>query len=232
MKNIILSINNTQFLIIYSEHYFSHHFTMSYQLNVRVVEAKNLPNTDTIGLTDPYVLLQFPGGQIYSTKVIDDNLNPKWNELFMMPILDMNATLTILVRDKDISKDDNVCKQQIHLSSLVVDDIVDRWFPLLSMNGKEQAGEIHLVLHIGKYGNQPFVTESGKKEDKYADEGKKDKEGKDEKKDKDKKDKKDKDKKDDKKDKDKKDKKDKDKKDKDKKDKKDKDKKDKKDKKK
>ncbi|KAH9583827.1 hypothetical protein MS3_00008110 [Schistosoma haematobium] len=51
-----------------------------YALHVNVKKANNLKNIEISGKSDPYVVVDFQG-QKQKTKVIDDDLNPIWNEV-------------------------------------------------------------------------------------------------------------------------------------------------------
>ena len=48
-------------------------------VTIDVISASNLPNEDIIGKSDPYAVLTC-GDWTSKTKVIDNNLNPEWNE--------------------------------------------------------------------------------------------------------------------------------------------------------
>lgn len=49
---------------------------------VTVVRAKALKNKEVIGKSDPYVIVYIRPILKVKTRVIDDNLNPEWNETF------------------------------------------------------------------------------------------------------------------------------------------------------
>lgn len=49
---------------------------------VTVVRAKALKNKEVIGKSDPYVIVYVRPILKVKTRVIDDNLNPEWNETF------------------------------------------------------------------------------------------------------------------------------------------------------
>lgn len=70
------------------------------KLSVRVIEARNIPPTDTNGLSDPYVRLQL-GKQKFRTKVMKKNLNPTWGEEFCLKVEDLKDELVISVLDED-----------------------------------------------------------------------------------------------------------------------------------
>jgi Ca2+-dependent lipid-binding protein len=52
------------------------------KLMVTVVRAKALKNKEVIGKSDPYVIVYIRPILKVKTRVIDDNLNPEWNETF------------------------------------------------------------------------------------------------------------------------------------------------------
>jgi Ca2+-dependent lipid-binding protein len=66
------------------------------KLSVTVVRANNLINTDFIGKSDPYVVLYVRPMFKVKTKVIDDNLNPEWNETFEVIVEDKETQYLVL----------------------------------------------------------------------------------------------------------------------------------------
>lgn len=66
------------------------------KLSVTVVRANNLINTDLIGKSDPYVVLYVRPMFKVKTKVIDDNLNPEWNETFEVLVEDKETQYLVL----------------------------------------------------------------------------------------------------------------------------------------
>jgi len=132
---------------------------MALQLNIRVVEAKELAKMDTFGSSDPYCLLQISGSsQIQKTKVVKNSLTPSFNQEFQFPISDIRATLHILVKDEDAgSSDDAMAKLELALSSLPVGQVTDQWYPMRPAPGVNKGGDIHLVLHLAHHGDTPFV---------------------------------------------------------------------------
>lgn len=57
-------------------------------LKVTVIKASSLKNTELIGKSDPYVCLYIRPKCKESTKVIDNNINPEWNEEFYLTVED------------------------------------------------------------------------------------------------------------------------------------------------
>eukprot|EP01083_Nonionella_stella_P146625 461400_1 len=75
-----------------------------------VKKGKNISNKDFLGKSDPYVELEW-GAQTFSTKTIDNDLNPEWNEttyLFVHNEHQRMYQLKLCVMDKDIGVDDHL----------------------------------------------------------------------------------------------------------------------------
>ena len=66
------------------------------KLTVTVVPAESLKNKELIGKSDPYVVLFIRPMFREKTSVIDDNLNPQWNETFEMIAEDKETQALIL----------------------------------------------------------------------------------------------------------------------------------------
>ncbi|KAF8655140.1 hypothetical protein HU200_041131 [Digitaria exilis] len=72
------------------------------RLSVTVVKATSLKNKELIGKSDPYVTLYVRPMFKVKTKVIDDNLNPEWNEKFDLIVEDKETQSVIFeVYDED-----------------------------------------------------------------------------------------------------------------------------------
>ncbi|CAM0905709.1 unnamed protein product [Alopecurus aequalis] len=72
------------------------------KLSVTVVKAMSLKNKELIGKSDPYVTLYVRPMFKVKTKVIDDNLNPEWNETFELIVEDKETQSVIFeVYDED-----------------------------------------------------------------------------------------------------------------------------------
>ncbi|KAF3796731.1 Synaptotagmin-5 [Nymphaea thermarum] len=76
------------------------------ELTVTVVKANGLKNMEMIGNSDPYVLVHVRPLFKVKTKVIDNNLNPVWNETFKLIVEDKETQAVFFeVLDKDIGHD-------------------------------------------------------------------------------------------------------------------------------
>ncbi|KAK4411327.1 Synaptotagmin-5 [Sesamum angolense] len=76
------------------------------KLTVTVIRAKDLKNMELIGKSDPYVVVHIRPLFKVKTKVIDNNLNPVWNQTFDLIAEDKETQSLILeVFDQDIGQD-------------------------------------------------------------------------------------------------------------------------------
>ena len=75
----------------------------SKDMRLRVIGCKNLKRADGfMGKSDPYAVVYWNGEKLGTTKTIEDNLDPVWNEDFPISInLEMKNTLRIAVFDWD-----------------------------------------------------------------------------------------------------------------------------------
>jgi Ca2+-dependent lipid-binding protein len=72
------------------------------RLSVTVIKATSLKNKELIGKSDPYVVLYVRLMFKVKTQVIDDNLNPEWNETFELIVEDKETQSVIFeVYDED-----------------------------------------------------------------------------------------------------------------------------------
>ncbi|WVZ17634.1 hypothetical protein V8G54_010616 [Vigna mungo] len=89
------------------------------KLSVTVVKATALKNMEMIGKSDPYVVVHIRPLFKYKTKVVDNNLNPTWNERFELIAEDKETQSLILeVFDKDIGQDKRLGIVQVPLNDL------------------------------------------------------------------------------------------------------------------
>ena len=129
-------------------------------LNVKVVEANELPAMDLFGKIDPFVVLTTSGSkQIQKTKVIEKCYSPVWNETFKFIVSDVSTdSLTLIIRDKDSgSSDDPVSRLVIQLSDIRFGDVTDKWYDLVPAPKLKKGGRIRLAIHLCNSNDQPFV---------------------------------------------------------------------------
>ncbi|KAG2261732.1 hypothetical protein Bca52824_068811 [Brassica carinata] len=121
------------------------------KLQVRVVEARNLPAMDLNGFSDPYVRLQL-GKHRSRTKVVKKNLNPKWGDDFTFRVDDLKDELVVSVLDEDkYFNDDFVGQVRVPVSQVFDAEnqsLGSVWYPLLpkKKGSKKDCGDILLGI--------------------------------------------------------------------------------------
>mmetsp|Transcript_107925 Transcript_107925/g.315573 ORF Transcript_107925/g.315573 Transcript_107925/m.315573 type:complete len:136 (-) Transcript_107925:101-508(-) len=76
------------------------------QIQVHVLNATELPNMDFLDKTDAYVKVTMAGKEVLRTKVIDNNLNPVWDEKATV-MWDGTSDLLFSIWDSDLLTSDD-----------------------------------------------------------------------------------------------------------------------------
>ncbi|CAA0842644.1 Calcium-dependent lipid-binding (CaLB domain) family protein [Striga hermonthica] len=107
------------------------------KLTVTVVQANNLKNMELIGKSDPYVVLHIRPLFKVKTKIVDNNLNPVWNQTFELIAEDKETQYLIIeVFDQDIGQDKRLGITKLALIELEAEKSKDfelRLLPSLDM---------------------------------------------------------------------------------------------------
>ena len=124
-------------------------------LEVEVSEAKDLPDLDTSFLSfskkdvsDPFVVVALEdenknSWKLCTTSVIDNDLNPVWNETFRVDICHVAANVIFTVKDKDFLSADTMGTVKFSTQSLLNGVQVDGRFPLVNEKGKQKPRDCH-----------------------------------------------------------------------------------------
>ena len=111
-------------------------------LLVKVYEARDLKNVEAIGVSDPYVQVKIGGKQLAKTRVVDNNLNPYFDESFYVLVNSLNDTFELAVCDSDlISKDKQMGSFKCSLADFKLDEnprTDDIWKPLVFKENAEK----------------------------------------------------------------------------------------------
>ncbi|XP_048839629.1 extended synaptotagmin-1 isoform X2 [Brienomyrus brachyistius] len=117
-------------------------------LRIHLVEAQDLIAKDCFmggmikGKSDPYVKTRV-GGSTFQSRVVQENLNPTWNELYEVILTQLpGQDVQFEVYDKDLDRDDFLGRLKISLSDVISSHHIDQWFTLSEV----KSGRIHLVL--------------------------------------------------------------------------------------
>ncbi|KEG10074.1 c2 domain protein [Trypanosoma grayi] len=129
------------------------------KLQVCICAARNLHDNQVISLPDPYCRLHM-GSTKYKTKVIDNTLNPVWNETFRFQVADENsAQICVELWNKNIISDDVMGSYNISVANLTKGVVQDAWY-LLS-HSKTNA-ELRLRLLACDFGKDPRPEDAWK----------------------------------------------------------------------
>lgn len=123
-------------------------------LLIEVREASNLPDmegflsklVDKKDVTDAYVDVKLGKAKLAKTSVIDNSLNPVWNESYRIEVCHFADALVFEVRDKDHAYSEYIGAVEIPAPALLNGAPREGWFPIMKKNKKN--GEIYLVVQF------------------------------------------------------------------------------------
>jgi len=119
-------------------------------LIIHINKARNIPDMenwysklyDKKDVTDPFVDVKLGKARIAKTAVIDNSLNPVWNEAFKIEVCHKADSLIFDVRDKDHAYTEVVGIVDISAQHLVNGQIIEGWFPIRKSN--KENGELNI----------------------------------------------------------------------------------------
>ncbi|XP_055531817.1 multiple C2 and transmembrane domain-containing protein isoform X2 [Wyeomyia smithii] len=90
-----------------------------FQLRIHLISGHNLVAMDKSGTSDPYVKFKVGGRLLYKSKTVHKELNPVWDETFVVPVEDPFQPINIKVFDYDWGlQDDFMGAAKLQLTSL------------------------------------------------------------------------------------------------------------------
>nr|CAD1840141.1 unnamed protein product [Ananas comosus var. bracteatus] len=124
-------------------------------LSVTIISAEDLPAMDLMGKADPFVALTMKKTETkYKTRVVNDSLNPTWNQTFDFVVEDgLHDMLILEVYDHDTFRKDYIGRCIMTLTRVVLEGEITDSFPL------EGAKSGKLNLHL-KWMPQPIYRDS------------------------------------------------------------------------
>ncbi|XP_074989787.1 extended synaptotagmin-1 [Calonectris borealis] len=94
------------------------------------------------GKSDPYAVLRV-GTQVVTSRVIDDNLNPIWDEVYEFIVHEVpGQEMEVELFDKDPDQDDLLGRMKLDFGEVLKARVLEEWFPL--QEGGQ--GRLHLRL--------------------------------------------------------------------------------------
>nr|CAD1825814.1 unnamed protein product [Ananas comosus var. bracteatus] len=130
-------------------------------LEVKLVQARDLTNKDLVGKSDPFAILYIRPlrDRMKTSKIINNDLNPIWNEHFEFIVEDINTqNLTVKIYDDDgVQASELIGCAQVRLKDLQPGKVKDIWLKLVKdlevQRDKKDRGE--LLLRRLVYGKNP-----------------------------------------------------------------------------
>jgi len=131
-------------------------------LIIKVAAARDIPNMeswisglyDKKDVTDPFVDVRLGNARIAKTSIIDNDLNPVWNETFRIEVCHKADFLLFDVRDKDHAMTEEIGKVELSTQHLLNGQKLDDWFPI--RKGSKENGQLHLCV---EYISMAAITE-------------------------------------------------------------------------
>ncbi|KAM6308053.1 LOW QUALITY PROTEIN: extended synaptotagmin-1 [Podargus strigoides] len=93
------------------------------------------------GKSDPYAVLRV-GTQVFTSRVIDDNLNPTWDEVYEFIVHEVPGQEMGELFDKDPDQDDLLGRMKLDFGEVMKARVLEEWFPLQ----EGDRGRLHLRL--------------------------------------------------------------------------------------
>ncbi|KAI3449148.1 hypothetical protein Pfo_005813 [Paulownia fortunei] len=131
------------------------------KLTVTVIRANDLKNKELIGKSDPYVVVHIRPLFKVKTKVVDNNLNPVWNQTFELIAEDKETqSLIFEVFDEDIGEDKRLGIAKLPLIELEAEtskEIELRLLPALDMlkiKDKKDRGTLTIQVFYHQFNNE------------------------------------------------------------------------------
>uniref|UniRef100_A0A8C8SLZ6 Extended synaptotagmin-1 n=1 Tax=Pelusios castaneus TaxID=367368 RepID=A0A8C8SLZ6_9SAUR len=105
-------------------------------VRVHLLEARDLQSKDKYvkglieGKSDPYALVRV-GTQVCTSRVVDETLNPKWNETYEFVVHEVpGQELEVELFDKDPDQDDFLGRMKLDFGEVLQARVLEEWFPL------------------------------------------------------------------------------------------------------
>eukprot|EP01018_Ginkgo_biloba_P034073 Gb_06452 [translate_table: standard] len=136
-------------------------------LEVLLVSAEGLENSDFLCNMDPYVIIKCRTQERKSTVASSQGSNPEWNEKFTFTVSEGVTDLTLKIMDKDkISADDFVGEANIPLEGLFMEGSLPPTPYNVVLPDKTYCGEIKVGLTFtpkteGGFGGEGYEEEIG-----------------------------------------------------------------------
>ena len=124
-------------------------------LHIRIVEARDVPNMDIVGKSDPFVVVTVSGTtRKWKTQTVQNSSSPIWNHKLMIQLVSGQIeTIKLTLYDNDeLSDPDEIASLKIPVSQLADGNVKDAWYPMECSKGNPT---IRLVAQLVARGGTP-----------------------------------------------------------------------------
>ena len=131
-------------------------------ITVCVVEAKNLPQMDLIGTSDPFCVIGLVGdAKPQKTQVVEDSVTPVWNEVFKFEC-ESETTLDIGIWDSDpLGTDQKMSSLLLPIRAENYE--IDEWFEMHPETDVKINGTIRLAVKVTREEIKPEEPKPSKR---------------------------------------------------------------------
>ncbi|XP_060576164.1 multiple C2 and transmembrane domain-containing protein 1-like isoform X3 [Ruditapes philippinarum] len=120
-----------------------------HSLEVWLQEGRDLVIRDSCGTSDPYVKFKLGSKQLYKSRTVLKNLNPKWDERFVLSIEDVFRPILLSVYDYDRGRfDDSMGSAELNLENLKPNEPTDLELKLSDKGKSDYMGVIKLQVTL------------------------------------------------------------------------------------
>ncbi|XP_053687859.1 multiple C2 and transmembrane domain-containing protein [Sabethes cyaneus] len=121
-----------------------------FQLRIHLISGHNLVAMDKSGTSDPYVKFKVGGRLLYKSKTVHKDLNPVWDETFVVPVEDPFQPINIKVFDYDWGlQDDFMGAAKLQLTALELNRAEEMIIKLEdAQRANKDLGEIKLNITL------------------------------------------------------------------------------------
>ncbi|XP_052794646.1 multiple C2 and transmembrane domain-containing protein 1-like isoform X1 [Mya arenaria] len=120
-----------------------------HQLEVCLQEGKDLVIRDSCGTSDPYVKFKCGNKQLYKSRTVHKNLNPRWDERFVVSVEDVFKPILVKVYDYDRgTSDDSMGSAELLLENIPPNEPTDVELRLAEKGKEEYMGVVRLQVTL------------------------------------------------------------------------------------
>ncbi|KAH9566019.1 hypothetical protein CY35_04G109300 [Sphagnum magellanicum] len=124
-------------------------FVSNLPTKIQKVKAKASEHNVKVITSDPYAIVILAGARVARTRVINNNVNPKWNEHFVVPVAHFVYDVQITLKDQDILGSKIIGDVKIPIEQVLNGDTVEGWYDILNPKGENchQGAKLHVSVH-------------------------------------------------------------------------------------